>query len=137
MKKVVYTPGVWDLLHIGHLNLIRRAKEYGDRLVVGVCSDNVTEQTKGQAPTIKEHHRAELIASIRYVDQAYIYTDLDHSTQLSFFGVSIFVIGEEFGNQGIPEHAVALDFCRTKDIEVVRLPRFKGISTTDIINTLK
>ena len=101
MSRVVYTPGVWDLLHIGHLNIIRKARSYGDRLVVGVCSDEITKETKESLPAIREAHRAELVASIKYVDETYIYSNLDQSAQLAKFDVNVFVIGEEFGSQGI------------------------------------
>ena len=137
MSRVVYTPGVWDLLHIGHLNIIKKARSYGDRLVVGVCSDEITKATKECLPAIREAHRAELVASIRYVDEAYVYSNLDQSVQLTKFDVSVFVIGEEFGSQGIKEHALALDYCKRNDVEVIRVARFKGISTTLIKENLK
>lgn len=137
MSKVVYTPGVWDLLHIGHLNIIRKARSYGDRLVVGVCSDEITKETKESLPAIREAHRAELVASIKYVDETYIYSNLDQSAQLAKFDVNVFVIGEEFGSQGIKEHALALDYCKRNDVEVIRVGRFKGISTTLIKENLK
>ena len=137
MSRVVYTPGVWDLLHIGHLNIIREAKSYGDRLVVGVCSDEITKETKECWPAIQEAHRAELVASIRYVDGTYVYSNLDKSAQLAKFDVSVFVVGEEFGSQGIKEHAVALDYCKRNDVQVIRVGRFKGISTTLIKENLK
>lgn len=137
MSRVVYTPGVWDLLHIGHLNIIREAKSYGDRLVVGVCSDEITKETKECWPAIREAHRAELVASIRYVDETYVYSNLDQSAQLAKFDVSVFVVGEEFGSQGIKEHAAALDYCKRNDVQVIRVGRFKGISTTLIKENLK
>ena len=137
MSRVVYTPGVWDLLHIGHLNIIREARSLGDRLVVGVCSDEVTKKTKKSWPAIQEDHRAELLASIRYVDETYVYSNLDQSAQLEKFNVSVFVIGEEFGRQGIEEHELALDYCKRNAVEVIRVSRFKGISTTLIKENLK
>ena len=105
--------------------------------MVGVCSDEVTKETKKSWPAIQEDHRAELLASIRYVDETYVYSNLDQSAQLAKFNVSVFVIGEEFGSQGIEEHELALDYCKRNGVEVIRVGRFKGISTTLIKENLK
>ena len=104
---------------------------------MGVCSDEITKETKESLPAIREAHRAELVASIKYVDETYIYSNLDQSAQLAKFDVNVFVIGEEFGSQGIKEHALALDYCKRNDVEVIRVGRFKGISTTLIKENLK
>ena len=124
MKRVVYTPGVWDLLHMGHLNLIKRAKLCGDHLVVGVCSDSTTKATKGELPTINQQSRADLLAAIRYVDEVYIYNEPDQIAPLSTLNVNVFVVGEEFGNQGVPEHAKALRYCSENNIKIVRIKRY-------------
>jgi len=137
MKEIVYTPGVWDLLHMGHLNVIKRAKLCGDHLIVGVCSDLTTEKTKGSLPTINQQSRAELLSALKYVDEVYIYDNPDQITPLSTLNVNVFVVGEEFGNQGVPEHSEALEYCSENDIKVTKIKRYKGISTTLIKNKVK
>ena len=64
-----YLPGVFDLFHVGHLNIIRRAKERCDYLVVGVTSDHRCVERKGIAPYIPEAERLAIVSAIRYVDQ--------------------------------------------------------------------
>ena len=67
-KIIGYTTGVYDLFHIGHLNLLRRAKESCDFLIVGVSTDELALQTKGSLPAISYKERAEIVSAIRYVD---------------------------------------------------------------------
>ena len=137
MKSVAYTPGVWDLLHMGHLNIIKRAKLCGDHLIVGVCSDRVTKETKGEYPTISERFRSELLSAIRYVDEVCIYDNPDQIQQLSTLNVNVFVVGEEFGAQGVPEHEKALEYCEKNNIKLERIIRYKGISTSIIRDKVK
>lgn len=70
MYKVGYIPGSFDLFHIGHLNLIRKAKERCEFLIVGVCTDELIETYKGRRPYIKFEERIAIVEAIRYVDQA-------------------------------------------------------------------
>ena len=132
MKHIVYTPGVWDLLHIGHLNLIRRAKLCGDYLIVGVCGDRANMDAKGSYPVINQYDRATLLSSIKYVDEVYIYDNLDQSAQLCMLNVDTFVVGEQFGNQGVVEHEHALHYCKKNDIEIKIIRRYAGVSTSKI-----
>ena len=75
--KIGYTTGVFDLLHIGHLNILRRAKEQCDYLVVGVTTDELCLQRKGKRPVVCERDRMELVSAIRYVDRVVPQTDMD------------------------------------------------------------
>ena len=64
-----YTPGVYDMFHIGHLNVIRRAKEQCDYLIVGVSTDELVQKDKNKTPIIPYEERAAIVSAIRYVDQ--------------------------------------------------------------------
>ena len=75
--KVGYTTGVFDMFHIGHLNILRRAKEMCDYLIVGVTTDELCEQRKSKRPIICEKDRAEIVAAIKYVDRVILQTDMD------------------------------------------------------------
>ena len=79
MDKTVigYTTGVFDMFHVGHLNLIRRAREKCDRLIVGVSTDEVVEQYKGHRPIIPYAERVEIVKAIRYVDEVVPQTTMD------------------------------------------------------------
>ena len=72
-----YTSGVYDLFHIGHLNLLKRAKAQCDRLVVGVSTDELVEEYKHRRPIIPYEERAEIIRSLKYVDEVVPQTSMD------------------------------------------------------------
>ena len=79
MKKyyIGYTAGVFDMFHIGHLNLLRQAKEHCEILVVGVNSDELVRQYKNKFTVISENERRDIVASVRFVDKAVIVSTLD------------------------------------------------------------
>lgn len=130
--KVIYTCGVWDLLHPGHLNILKQAKALGDYLIVGVCSDRLTQLYKNKLPILDEYARCSLLNELKCVDGVYIYDDPDQSLQLEKHNVDIFVIGEEFGKQGVQQHQNALDYCKLNNIPVKVIARTPDISTTKL-----
>ena len=75
--RVGYTTGVYDLFHIGHLNILKRAKERCDYLIVGVSTDEVVESYKGKRPIIPFSERIEIVKAIRYVDEVIPQTSMD------------------------------------------------------------
>lgn len=77
MAIIGYTAGVFDMFHIGHLNLLRRARAACDHLIVGVTTDDLCERTKGKRPVIPFAERLEIVASIKMVSEALPQTSLD------------------------------------------------------------
>ncbi|MDT0444228.1 adenylyltransferase/cytidyltransferase family protein [Streptomyces johnsoniae] len=73
-QRVGYAPGVYDLFHVGHLNILRHARSRCDYLVAGVVSDEMALLAKGRAPVIPLVERLEIVRSIRYVDAAFVET---------------------------------------------------------------
>ncbi len=69
MTAIGYCPGVFDMFHVGHLNILRRARLDCDHLVAGVVTDEVVEQVKGRPPVVPLAERMEIVSSIRYVDE--------------------------------------------------------------------
>jgi glycerol-3-phosphate cytidylyltransferase len=69
---VGYAPGAYDLFHIGHLNILKRASEYCDRLIAGVVSDEILERTKGRTPVIPLAERVEIVRAVRFVDDVHV-----------------------------------------------------------------
>ena len=126
----VYIPGVWDLFHVGHLNVLQEAKKNGTHLIVGVCSDEMCVATKDKGPAITDKWRREVIDNLKFVDSSVIYRDLDYFGMVEFLVAEVFAVGEEFGY--LPEHKEALRKFKEAGIEVVYIPRYQGISTTDI-----
>ena len=75
MRRCVgYAPGVYDLFHIGHLNILRRARERCDYLIAGVVSDEMSELTKGKVPVVPTSERLEIVQHITFVDEAIVET---------------------------------------------------------------
>ena len=68
---VGYAPGVYDLFHIGHLNILRHASSMCDVLIAGVVSDDLAESMKGRRPVVPLHERLEIVQSVRYVDRVH------------------------------------------------------------------
>jgi len=128
----VYTVGVWDLLHIGHVNILKQAAGLGDRLFVGVPSDEVVTEDKGRPPILSLPIRAGLLSSLKHVSVVIPYYKLDFLPQLEMIHPDVFVAGEFWGNQ--KRHRLTETWCKDNGCRFLRLPYTKGISTTDIIN---
>lgn len=128
MKKVI-TYGTFDLFHIGHLNLLKRAKACGDYLIVAVSSDVFNLVEKNKVCQIRDEERMEIVKAIRYVDEVIREESWDQKvTDIKRYGVDVFVIGDDWEGK--------FDFLKTQ-CEVVYLSRTKGISTTEIKKDLK
>jgi glycerol-3-phosphate cytidylyltransferase len=80
-RRVGYAPGVWDLFHIGHLNLLRNAKTRCDVLIAGVVSDEMAQRAKGVVPAVPLTERLEIVRAIRYVDDAVV-EDVPHKLEM-------------------------------------------------------
>lgn len=80
-RVVGYAPGVWDLFHVGHLNLLRNAKASCDRLIAGVVSDEMAQRVKGVVPAVPLGERLEIVRAIRYVDEAVV-EDVPHKLEM-------------------------------------------------------
>jgi glycerol-3-phosphate cytidylyltransferase len=79
--RVGYAPGVYDLFHVGHLNLLRNARQQCDRLVAGVLTDELAERAKGAPPVVPLGERLDIVRSIRFVDDA-VAEDVPHKLQM-------------------------------------------------------
>jgi glycerol-3-phosphate cytidylyltransferase len=124
----VITYGTFDLFHIGHLNLLRRARELGDYLVVAVSTDEFNAGKHKQCVYPYEH-RASIVEAITYVDMVIPETSWEQKTEdVRNFGIDVFVIGEDWKGE--------FDFLKEL-CEVVYLSRTEYISTTHIKNQLQ
>jgi len=126
MKKVI-TYGTFDLLHYGHINLLKRAKELGDYLIVGLSTNEFNEK-KGKKCYFSYEERKKLLESIRYVDLVIPeYSWEQKVNDIKEFKVDIFVIGDDWKGK----FDFLKDYCK-----VIYLPRTPEISTTKIKNDL-
>lgn len=124
--KTVFTVGVFDLMHIGHIMLFKRAKELGDRLVVAVQNDEVILKYKPEAEMVNTtEERLFMVSCIRYVDQAVTYNDVDEIVKEVDF--DIFVKGPDQCHGGFQR---AVKWCEEHGKDVVTIPRTEGISSS-------
>lgn len=128
--RLVYIPGVWDLLHVGHVTVLQRAKALGDRLIVGVPSDQAVIQDKGMSPIISLSDRMSMLESLSCTDVVVPYYGLDFLPHLNMFKPSILVVGETWGS--LKRHQQAEDWVKRNDCQMLKMPYFKNESTTSI-----
>ena len=122
----VLTFGVFDLLHIGHVELFRKARELGDSLMVAVQDDESVEKYKpGSAPVLTTADRLYLVKAIRYVDEVAIYNDVDAFVQQVDF--DILVTGPDQAHAGFQR---AIAWAQEHGKQTVVLPRTEGISSS-------
>ncbi len=126
----VYAPGVWDLLHVGHLEFLEAAWRRGDRLVVGVPSDDVVMLDKGEPPVISLHDRIRLLEALWCVDTVAPYYALEFLTHLKLYRPGVLAVGEFWGRE--QRHLEAEAWARTNGCQVVRIPYYPHESTTRI-----
>jgi glycerol-3-phosphate cytidylyltransferase len=121
----VITFGTFDVLHVGHLRILRRSRELGDRLVVGVSSDALNMSKKARQAVFSQEERCELVASLDCVDEVFLEESLEAKRDyIEKYGADILVMGDDWA--GRFDHLS--DICR-----VVYLPRTPSISTTGVI----
>lgn len=129
-ETVGYIPGVWDLLHVGHVNILTRASMLVSRLVVGVASDQVVIADKGEAPVIEHSQRVIMVAALRCVYWALVYYSLEFITHLNLVKPDMLIVGGDWGSA--VRHKEAEQWVVDNKAQLVRLPYTKGISTTII-----
>ena len=129
-----YTAGVYDLFHIGHLNLLKNAKGMCDKLVVGVTTDDLVTY-KGKRAMIPFEDRIEIVRSIKYVDAAVPQYDMDKLTACKKIGASVLFVGDDWYDTPKWQH-YEQEF-HAAGIKIVYFPYTKGISSTIIAKTLE
>ena len=125
----VITFGTYDIFHVGHVNIIERAKLHGDHLIVGVSSDKLNNSKKGRYPVYCEDDRQHIIRSMRCVDEVFLEESLELKTQyIKYYNADILIMGDDWQGK----------FDYLKDIcQVIYLPRTPSVSTTEIIEVVQ
>ena len=129
MSKVIgYTTGVYDMFHIGHLNILKRAKEKCDYLIVGVTTDELCYLRKNKYPIINQDDRLQIIESIKYVDKAVFQDTMNKLDAVKKYNVDIVFVGSDW--KGTPSwNEYEKEFAKL-GCSVVYLDHTDGISST-------
>lgn len=129
-----YTAGVFDLFHIGHLNLLKNAKGMCDKLIVGVTVDELVDY-KGKKAMIPFEDRIEIVRSCTYVDAAVPQYDMDKLSTCKKIGAQILFVGDDwYGSEKWREYERCF---AAEEIKIIYFPYTKGISSTKITEALK
>jgi D-beta-D-heptose 7-phosphate kinase/D-beta-D-heptose 1-phosphate adenosyltransferase len=132
-KKIVFTNGCFELLHVGHVQYLQAARAEGDILVVGVNSDHSVRQIKGpRRPVVPENERAEVLASLACVDFVSLFDEPDPLEIIRSLLPDVLVKGADWAEDAI----VGRDIVEAQGGRVVRIPLTQGASTTSIIEKI-
>jgi D-beta-D-heptose 7-phosphate kinase/D-beta-D-heptose 1-phosphate adenosyltransferase len=133
-KSLVFTNGVFDLLHVGHVRYLAAARALGDALVVAVNSDRTVRELKGEGrPIVNEDERAEILAALRQVDYVTIFDDVSPRSLIATLLPDILVKGGDYGLDEIHGR----EEVEAAGGRVVSLPFVPGASTSTIVERMK
>ena len=127
-KIIGYTTGVFDMFHIGHLNILRRAKEQCEHLIVGVSTDEVVKSYKNKRPMISYEERSAIVAAIRYVDEVVPQTSMDKLEAYHKYHFDAMFHGSDWKGSDMYNQIVS-DLAAV-GVDVVFLPHTEGVSST-------
>ena len=132
--RIGYTTGVYDMFHIGHLNILKRAKEQCDYLIVGVSTDENVRQYKHKTPIIPYEHRKAIVEAIKYVDKVVPQENMDKFAAWEKYHFDAIFHGDDWKGSSMYdeiERKLSEVGC-----EMVFLPHTDGVSSTDIVNKI-
>lgn len=132
--KIGYTTGVFDMFHIGHLNILRRAKELCDYLIVGVSTDELVETYKHKTPIIPYEERKAIIEAIRYVDRVVPQTSIDKMSAWDEWRFDAVFHGDDWKGTGLYNDIEQK--LKKVGCDMVFLPHTEGTSSTILARTL-
>ena len=133
-----YTTGVFDMFHIGHLNILKNAKRMCDYLIVGVSTDELVQQYKGNTPIIRFDERLEIVKAIRYVDKAVPQTTMNKMEAWNELKFDALFHGSDW--KGSDMYNQIVDEFKKVGVDVIFLPHTAGVSSTlltDVLHRLK
>ncbi len=133
--KIGYTTGVFDMFHIGHLNILRNAKAQCEYLIVGVSTDELVKIDKNKTPVIPYSERAEIVAAIRYVDKVVPQPDKNKKAAWEKYGFDVMFVGSDW--KGTPQWKKFEEQLKPLGVDIVYLPHTDGISSTKLTAVIK
>jgi len=133
-KQLVFTNGVFDLLHVGHVRYLQQARELGDALIVAVNSDASVRQLKGDTrPLMNENDRAEILAALAAVDYVTIFNDISPRLLIAELLPDVLVKGGDYS----PDQIHGREEVEAAGGAVVSLPFVEGVSTSKLIERVR
>ena len=132
---VGYTTGVFDMFHVGHLNLLARAREQCDRLIVGVSTDDVVLEYKKHAPIVPYAERVAIVKAIRYVDEVVPQTSMDKFAAWEKLHFNRLFHGNDWKGSAMYNEVEAK--LKSVGVEVVYFPYTQGTSSTLLAERLR
>ncbi|MGP4067324.1 adenylyltransferase/cytidyltransferase family protein [Halobacillus sp. B29] len=128
--KIGYTTGVFDLFHVGHLNILRKAKELCDYLIVGVSTDELVMEYKNKQPVICYEDRKEVVSGIKYVDQVVPQMNRDKYAAWELLNFDVMFVGDDWKGNSLFKD-LERDFSEV-GVEIIYFPYTKGVSSTEV-----
>ncbi len=133
-KRIVFTNGCFDLLHVGHIRLLRKAKELGDILIVGLNSDSSARKIKGvERPIVPQDERAEVLSALEMVDYVTFFEETDPHRTISLLLPDVLVKGSDWPEDDI----VGREVVESHGGKVVSVTIVKGRSTSSLIDRIR
>ena len=136
MKKIIgYTTGVYDMFHIGHLNILKRAKAQCDYLIVGVSTDELVRHDKNKSPIISFDERVKIVEAIKYVDEVVPQVDKNKFSAWQKYKFDKMFVGDDWKGTSV-WNGFEKQFSEV-GVEIVYLPHTDGISSTKLAGIIK
>ena len=132
-KRVVFTNGCFDILHVGHIRYLRKAKKLGDVLVIGLNTDRSVREIKGERrPVVSEKERAEVLSALEFVDYVVLFDEPHPLLLIAALKPHILVKGADWPKNKI----IGRDVVENVGGRVVRIPLVPGASSTGVIEKI-
>ena len=132
-RRIVFTNGCFDIIHIGHIRYLRSARQYGDILIVGLNSDESVRKIKGdKRPIVPQTERAEVLSSVRFVDYVVIFNEPDPYNAIAAVRPDVLVKGGDWSVDNI----IGRDIVESYGGDVFTIPFIEGASSSGIIENI-
>ncbi|MEA5259290.1 D-glycero-beta-D-manno-heptose 1-phosphate adenylyltransferase [Arcicella aquatica] len=133
-KKIVFTNGCFDIVHLGHIDYLEKARNLGDKLILGLNTDASVKRLKGESrPVVNEYARSRMMAAFEFIDAVVLFDEPTPKELIEKVKPDILVKGDDYTIETI----VGADFVIEKGGEVKTIPLVKGYSTTSLIEKIK
>ena len=133
-KKIVFTNGCFDLIHLGHIEVLARSADLGDILIIGVNTDSSIKKLKGNnRPIIEENSRAQQLASLEFVDAVILFNEQTPLELIKAIKPNVITKGGDYNSEQVVGNEIAV----RNEGEVIIIPLTHGYSTTSILDKIK